>query len=136
MKSIQQYINEGLKLGKGSRIPSIDDYNIIKPERAVSELNEYSGAQVHNADDALMDFLTEFWSVGIKCAKLFYSGNAGYSLYLSEEPDDDTKIGYIMYQHSDFSAKCYWYFQKNIHYKGDLNEQTLDKMLKWKKNKY
>ena len=42
MKSIQQYINEGLKLGKGSRIPSIDDYNIIKPERAVSELNEYS----------------------------------------------------------------------------------------------
>lgn len=139
MKSIKHYIHEALKLGTGKRQGTGNNFgvNIIEDEEVVSKFNTYSPTQVDNAHETLIEFLSEFCSVGIKCAELFYSGNSGYALYHTKEPAKETMIGYIMYERSNLSGTANWYFEKNKHYihggKEGVKIRALDKMLKWKK---
>ena len=136
MKSIKHYIHEALKLGNTKRQGPGNNFgvNIIESEKVVSEFNRYSPTRVDNAHEALLEFLEEFCSAGIKCAELFYSGNSGYALYDTEEPDNKSMFGYIMYERSNFSGTAEWYFQKNKNYANEgVKQEYIDKMLKWKK---
>lgn len=137
MKSIKHYIHEALKLGAGKRQSTGNNFgvNIIEDTKVVNEFNKYSETKVVNAHEALMEFLEEFCSVGIKCAELFYSGYSGYTLYHTEQPDDQSLIGYILYESSNLSGTDKWYFKKNTKkYNNEvIKKEDIDEMSNWKK---
>jgi hypothetical protein len=136
MKSIKHYIYEALKLGAGKRQSIGNNFgvNIIEEPKVVNEFNKYSETKVDKAHEALMEFLEEFSSVGIKCAELFYSGYSGYTLYHTEQPDSQSLIGYILYE-STFSSTDKWYFKKNTknHNNDVIKKEDIDEMSNWKK---
>lgn len=135
MKQLIDIIQEKLFITKRKNIHDNFNVNIIETPKVVDEFNEYSPTTVDNAHEALMEFLEEFCFAGIKCAELFYSGYSGYALYHTEQPDEESCIGYIIYEHNNFSRTAYWCFEKinkNYGNKG-VKKEDIDEMLEWKK---
>jgi hypothetical protein len=134
MKSLIDIINEKLVLTKKSVQHNNFGVNIIEEPKVVNKFNSYSETKVDKAHEALMEFLEEFSYTGIKCAELFYSGYSGYTLYFTEQPDEQSIIGYIMYDHNSFSRTSWWYFRKQTKYNNYvLKIKDIGEMLKWKK---
>jgi hypothetical protein len=136
MKTIIEFINEKLKISKNTKINTHNNFgvNIIEEPKVVNEFNKYSETKVDKAHEALMEFLEEFSSVGIKCAELFYSGYSGYTLYHTEQPDEQSLIGYIMYERSIYSRTGKWYFEKqNKHNNNVVKIEDIHEMLNWEK---
>lgn len=134
MKNLIDIIQEKLVLAKRPVPHNNFSVNIIEKPKVVDEFNEHSYTQVDKAHATLMEFLKEFSFVGIKCAKLFYSGYSGYTLYHTEQPDEQSLIGYIMYERSIYSRTGRWYFKEQKKHNNDVvKKEDIDEMLNWEK---
>ena len=134
MKTLIDIIQEKLILVKQPVSHNNFSVNIIEKPKVIDEFNKYSETKVDKAHEVLMEFLEEFCSVGIKCAELFYSGYSGYTLYHTEQPDEQSLIGYIMYERSIYSRTGRWYFKEKNNYNNDVvKKEDIDEMSNWKK---